>query len=50
MNYTKTIEKYGSELWSFNVAGVTFRNKDGEERQEIIESIARNQYTNRKGG
>ena len=39
MNYTKTIEKYGSELWSFNVAGVTFRNKDGEERQEIIERL-----------
>ena len=39
MNYTKHTEGYGSERWDFNAAGVTFRNEDGTERQEIISRL-----------
>lgn len=31
--------RYGSELRRFNVVGVTFKNKDGEDRQSIIERL-----------
>lgn len=33
------ILRYGSELRRFNVVGVTFKNKDGEDRQSIIERL-----------
>lgn len=39
MNYTKYTEGFSSERWSFNAAGVTFRNEDGTERQEIISRL-----------
>lgn len=39
MNYTKYTEGFNSERWSFNAAGVTFRNEDGTERQEIISHL-----------
>lgn len=41
MNYTKNANDYGSEFWSFNVAGVSFRNEDGEDRQQIIRRLPR---------
>ena len=39
MNYTKHVNSYGSELWDFNVAGVSYPNDDGTERQEIISQM-----------
>jgi hypothetical protein len=46
MNYTKYTEGFNSERWSFNAAGVTFRNEDGTERQEIISHLYGNtEYT-----
>nr|DAP74950.1 MAG TPA: Metal binding domain of Ada [Bacteriophage sp.] len=39
MNYTKRINCYGSELWSFNAAGVSYKNDDGTNRQEIIDRL-----------
>ena len=39
MNYTKRINSYGSELWSFNAAGVSYKNDDGTDRQEIIDRL-----------
>lgn len=39
MNYSKNIDSYGSEFWSFNAAGVSFPNKDGTLRQDIIGAL-----------
>lgn len=39
MNYTKHTEAFNSERWDFNATGVTFRNEDGTERQEIISRL-----------
>lgn len=39
MNYSKNIDSYGSEFWSFNAAGVSYPNKDGTLRQDIIGAL-----------
>lgn len=44
MNYKCHTEKNGSEFWSFNAAGVTYRNDDGSGRQEIISCLPKGGY------
>ena len=39
-NYDRRIDRYGSQIWTFNVIGINKQNEDGTNRQDLLEKYS----------